>query len=140
MDLHEDFRRTNAPPSGSDRAFGIVFVAVFTLVALWPLIKGEPVRTPLLIAAAVLLGITLLRPRLLRQGNRAWARLGAVLHGVVSPVVMAAILYLVVTPIGILLRVFGKDPLRLKIDRAAASYWIERDPPGPDPAGMSNPF
>ena len=59
---------------------------------------------------------------------------------IMAPIIMGALLYLVVTPIGLLMRLFGKDPLRLKMDPSSKSYWIKRDPPGPAPESMSDQF
>jgi hypothetical protein len=69
-----------------------------------------------------------------------WHRLGLLLFAVVSPIVMGVVFYTTVVPIGLLMRLVGKDPLRLKFDRAARSYWIERDPPGPAGAQMKKQF
>ena len=69
-----------------------------------------------------------------------WVKLGALLYVIVSPIVMALLFYLTVTPLALLMRVPGKDPLRLRRDPNAASYWIERTPPGPAPESMKNQF
>jgi hypothetical protein len=85
-----------------------------------------------------LLSITLTIPRILDPLKRLWLRFGGLLHIVVSPVVLALFFYTIVTPIGVCLRLLGKDPLRLK--RGQASYWIERDPPGPEPRTMTEVY
>jgi hypothetical protein len=72
--------------------------------------------------------------------NRLWFRFGMILHAIVSPLVLGLIFYLVVTPTALLLRAIGKDPLRLRPDRAAASYWIAKAPPGPPPDTMKQQF
>ena len=72
--------------------------------------------------------------------NRLWMRLGLLLGRVVSPVAIGVVYYVSVVPTGLLMRALGKDPLRLKFDREAVSYWIKRDPPGPDPRDMSDQF
>ncbi len=82
---------------------------------------------------AVLLGV-------LAPLNRAWARLGLVLHRLTNPLVMAVIFYLAVTPTALVLRLFGKDPLRRRFEPEAESYWIERRPPGPAPESMRHQF
>lgn len=124
----------------SDRAFGIVFAVVFAVIGLRPVLAGGAIRPWSVALAAVFLAVALLRPRLLAPLNRAWTWLGLLLHHVVNPIVMGVIFYGVVTPIGLLLRMSGKDPLRLRLDRDAATYWIERRPPGPAPGTMRRQF
>lgn len=125
---------------GSEKGFGIVFAVVFLIVALWPLPFGGTVRLWALAVAAALVGIAYLVPRLLRPFNLVWFRFGLLLHKIVNPVVMGLIFFGAVLPTGLLMRLFGKDPLRLGFDKDAASYWIDRDPPGPDPSSMRNQF
>jgi hypothetical protein len=133
-------QRTDAHPLGSDRSFGFVFAAVFTVIAIWPLMDGAEVRWWGLAIAAVFLGVALIRPALLRPLNRAWMAFGRVLHAIVSPVVMAFLFYIVVTPIAAIMRLLHKVPLKLSFDPAAPSYWIERRPPGPAPDSLKNQF
>ena len=83
--------------------------------------------------AVALLVLGLVAPGSLRGLNRAWIRLGLILSKVVNPLVLALIYITTVVPIGLLMRATGHDPLRLKLDPNAASYWILRDPPGPAP-------
>jgi hypothetical protein len=124
----------------SDRQFGLVVGLFLIAVSLWPLISHRRMRTPVLVAGAVLLLAAALAPFLLHPLNRAWTMLGVLLGRVVNPVVMAVLFYLVFTPVGLLLRLLGKDPLRLRWDAQAASYWVERQPPGPPPETMANQF
>ena len=98
-----------------------------------------PVATPL-IAAAALLVVTLAAPALLRIPNRLWLRFGLLLNRLISPVVLAFLFYVVVTPMGMLMRRFGSDSLRLRRSYTNESYWINRDPPGPKPDSLSNQF
>ncbi len=79
-------------------------------------------------------------PKVLHPLNRVWTSLGLLLGKVVNPIVMGVVFLLAVTPIAVILRLLGKDLLRLRRDPAADSYWIPRDPPGPDPASMSRQF
>ena len=140
MSTHEDLGRTHEVEGSSDRSFGVVFTVVFLIVALLPLWKGEAPRLWALAVSAVFLLAALARPVVLRPLNRAWLKFGLLLGRVVNPIVMAVIFYLVITPVGLVVRLLGKDPLRLRLDREAKSYWIERDPPGPDPRTMSKQF
>ena len=138
--FHENLTRKEHIKGSSNRAFGIVFVVVFALVSIWPILFGNPWRWWAGIVAAVLLAITLAAPQILAPFNRAWTRLGLLMHAVVNPLVMGFMFFVVITPIGLLMRALGKDLLRLKRDRQAASYWIERRPPGPAPETMRNQF
>lgn len=117
--------------AGSDRSFGLVFAVFFTLVALFPLIRGAPPRWWALGVAAAFALVALTMPRLLHPLNRLWLAFGLLLHHIVSPIVMALMFYGAILPMALLLRVLGKDLLRLKRDPSAASYWIPREPPGP---------
>ena len=137
--MHEDFTRSQQVKSSSNRAFGWMFVIVFLIIALWPLLFGGALRWWSLIISTLVMLITQTAPGLLTIPNRLWMRFGMLLHRVVSPVI-AVMFFLIVTPTGLLMRVFAKRPLRLGRDPAAASYWIKRDPPGPPAEDMSNQF
>ena len=125
---------------GSDRGFGMVAALVFTGVGGWPLLDGAPPRWWALAAAGAVLAIALVKAHWLAPFNRLWFRFGLVLGRIVNPVVLAVIYVAVVTPTGLVMRARGKDPLRLRRDPRAASYWIRRDPPGPEPGSMTNQF
>lgn len=126
--------------TASDRSFGIVFTIVFLIVALWPMPGGGPVRLWALAIAAVFALVTLLRPRLLAPLNRAWTRLGLAMHRVVNPIVLGLIFAITIVPTGLAFRLLRKDPLRLRRDPALDSYWIRREPPGPEPKSMQRQF
>ena len=85
-------------------------------------------------------GVDVLRPALLAPFNRVWTKLALVLSKIMNPVIMAILFFLVVAPIGLLMRLTGKRPLALAFDPAAKSYWIERTPPAPLPGSMKNQF
>lgn len=137
---HEDLTRDRHVEGSSDRAFGLVFVGVFLLIAGWPLFHGE---TPRWWASGVAAGfglVALVKPVLLAGLNRLWIKLGVLLGKVISPIALGVLFYGVLTPIGAVIRRTGKDPLRLKRDPGADSYWILREPPGPPPDSMTNQF
>lgn len=140
MATHEDFSRTHDVKASSNRNFGWVFTAVFLVIALWPLLSGRPLRWWALIVAAMFLPITLFAPALLALPNRLWLRFGLLLNRIISPVVLAFLFYVVVTPMGALMRMFGQDSLRLRGRNGDGSYWIKRDPPGPRPDSLNNQF
>jgi|SRR5882672_2089719 len=128
------------PNSGSDRNFGLVFAGVFMVVGFWPWVMGSGVRWWALGLAVLFLAAALWLPKLLQPLNRLWFKLGLLLHRVVNPLIMAVLFCVGVLPTGLLMRAFGKDPLRLKWQKDAESYWIARDPPGPLPNTMSKQF
>jgi hypothetical protein len=137
---HESYERREDAQGFSNRSFGLVFSVFFAIVGLLPLLLGSGVRRWALATAAAFAVAGLLFPTLLAPLARLWARIGTFLHRVVSPIVLGVMFFLVVTPIGLVMRWFGKDPLRLKFDRTAESYWIPREPPGPAPDSLKNQF
>jgi Saxitoxin biosynthesis operon protein SxtJ len=137
---HEDFSRKEAIKGSSDRNFGLVMAALFAIISLWPLIHAEPIRWWALGGAATLAVMAWLWPAALAPLNRLWLKLGLLLYKVVNPIVLSLLFYATVAPIGLLMRVLGKDPLRLHRDPDAESYWIHRTPPGPAPESMKNQF
>lgn len=137
---HESYERTDALAGGSDRAFGIVFAIVFLVVGLYPWVFGGSVRLWSVAIAAIFFACSLARPALLAPLNRVWTRFGALLHRIVSPIVLGFMFFAVITPMGFARRLLVKDPLRLRFDRQAASYWVPRQPPGPPPESLTNQF
>lgn len=138
--FHETYRREPVEHATSDRSVGVVFAAFFAVIGLVPLLGGGPPRLWLLSIAGAFAVVAVVRPALLRPLNRAWFKLGLWLHAVVTPLVMAIVFYTTVTPTALVRRLMRKDSLGLKFDRDAASYWIERVPPGPPPETMKNQF
>src|SRR5262245_35297436 len=137
---HEDLTRSEEVRGSSDRVFGLLFAVALALVGVAPLVHRRPIRWWSLALAAVLLVISSGRPRLLGPLNRLWLQAGLLLQRVVNPVVLGLMFFLTVTPIGLLMRWSGKDPLRLTFDPRARTYWIERRPPGPAPDTMRRQF
>lgn len=137
---HEDFSRAQEVKTSSNRAFGWVFVTVFLIIGLSPLVHGGTLRWWSLIVSGLVAVVTMGAPALLTIPNRLWMRFGLLLHSIISPVVLAIMFYGVVTPMGLLMRALGNDSLRLRRSGSAQSYWIQRDPPGPKPDSMSKQF
>jgi predicted membrane metal-binding protein len=125
---------------GSERSLAVVFAAVFLIVGLWPVLKAAEPRHWALGVAALFLLVGFLAPKTLAPLNRLWFRFGMVLHRVVNPVVMGLIFFVTVVPTGLIIRALGRDPLKLKFDRLATSYWTNRDPPGPSADSFKNQF
>lgn len=126
--------------NSSNRSFGLVFAAFFLIVALLPLLHGHDVRLWALGLAGTFLLLAFAAPELLAPLNRLWTRFGILLHHIVSPIALGVMFYGVVTPTGLIMRLVGKDSLRLHMDKSASSYWIERLPPGPAPDSLKLPF
>ena len=138
--MHENFGREDHARAGSERGFGIVFAVVFTAVAFWPLMDGGPVSLWALAVGALFLAAGLWAPAVLRPLNRVWFLFGLALNKVVNPLVMGLLFYLTITPIGLVMRLLGKDLLHRRFDPQEKSYWIERRPPGPKPDTMRFQF
>lgn len=115
---------------GSERNFGFVFAAVSAIIALAPLFRGHPPRVSFLILALAFAAVAIFAPGLLRWPNRLWFRFGMLLGAIVAPIVMTVVYVLTFLPMGLGLRLMGKDLLSLRTDPQASSYWINRsDPP-----------
>tara|TARA_S200000501_G_C20240604_1_gene489856 strand:+ start:116 stop:499 length:384 start_codon:yes stop_codon:yes gene_type:complete len=110
----------------SNRSFGIVFFIVFFLIATYPLINDGNVRIWSLIISIVFLILGLLNSKILFPLNKIWFKFGILLGTIISPLVMGLIFFTVVTPIGLLMRLFNKDLLNLKFNKNK-SYWIENN-------------
>ena len=112
----------------SNRSFGIVFFVVFLLVTLYPLIYGGEIRIWSLVISLIFLILGLANSKLLSPLNKIWFKFGIVLGKIISPIIMGVIFFLVVTPIGFIMRLLGKDILNLKYNENK-SYWIEKKGP-----------
>lgn len=138
--LHEVYSLKVEAERSSDRAFGIVFTVIFLVVALLPLWYSEPVRHWALITSGLLLVSSIIAPAILAPANRLWAKFGLLIGHIVSPIALGVLFYVVFTTIGLLMRLFIKDPLKLKFDQKADTYWIVRNPPGPAPQSLNKQF
>jgi hypothetical protein len=125
---------------GSDRSFGVVFTVFFGIVGALPLLsKAEP-RLWAFGVSGVFLLVALAMPKVLHPLNVLWMKFGALLSMIVSPIVLGLLFFTTIMPIGLIMRLAGKDLLSMKFDKNAKSYWVDRDPPGPPPESMSNQF
>ena len=113
---------------GSNKSFGIVFFTVFLILSLYPLVNSESIRIWSLIISIFFLALGLMNSKILTPFNKLWFEFGILLGKIVSPLVMGIIFFLVVTPIGLTMRLFGKDVLNLKYNKKK-SYWIEKNGP-----------
>ena len=112
----------------TNRSFGIVFFIFFFIIATYPLINGGDIRIWSATISFVFLVLGLLNSSILTPLNKIWFKFGIVLGKIISPLIMGIIFFLVVTPIGIMMRIFGKDVLNLKYNKSH-SYWIEKNGP-----------
>jgi hypothetical protein len=136
---HESFVREEAANPGSDRTFGLVMAGVLAVLALlngWHHGRLWPWEAAI---AALFLLAALLRPALLIPLNHLWMKLGLVLHRVVNPIVMGLLFFGTIWPTGLVMRMRGRDLLRLKREPSSESYWIARSP-GPAPETMRDQF
>jgi len=122
--------------TGTNKSFGIVFFLFFLIISIFPLFKDEDIRVWSLIVAIIFLILGLLNSRALTPFNILWFKFGLFLGKIVSPIIMGLVFFLVVTPTGIIMRLFNKDLLNLK-KKKTKSYWIIRDNPDTD---MKNQF
>jgi len=137
---HERLGADEVVSGASDRAFGLTLAIIVAFGGLAPLMRGRPVRGWVLVVAAVFFLAALTLPRVLAPLNRIWLKFGLLLHACISPVILAVVFFTCVTPIGLLRRWLGQDPLRLHFDENAVTYWIERRPPGPASDTMLRQF
>jgi len=128
--MNNDIKKT------SNRSFGIVFFVVFLIIATYPLINGDELRLWSLIISIIFLLLGLVNSKILNPLNKLWFKFGIFLGKVISPLVMGIIFFLVVTPIGLLMRLLNKDLLNLKFNNNS-SYWIEKTEPK---SKMNNQF
>ena len=111
----------------SNRNFGLVFFVVFLIVALWPLKHDEDIRLWSLVLSIIFFILGIFNSKLLTPLNKLWFKFGILLGSIVSPLIMGLVYFFVVTPIGVLMRILGKDLLKTSKVKSASSYWIKRD-------------
>tara|TARA_B100000676_G_C17891921_1_gene739664 strand:- start:9 stop:377 length:369 start_codon:yes stop_codon:yes gene_type:complete len=109
----------------TNKSFGIVFFIVFLILAVYPLINGKSINVSLLVISLIFLVLGLINSKLLTPLNKIWFKFGILLGKIISPIIMGMIFFLLVTPIGIIMRLLKKDVLNLKLNNNR-SYWIEK--------------
>ena len=138
--LPESFDRDEPVRGSSDRGFGLVFTAFFLIMGLAPLLHGRGARWWSIALALLFLVVALVRPAWLAPLNWVWTRFGLLLHRIVNPIVMGLLFFLILTPVGAVMRLLGQDPLHRKFDRVATTYWVTRTKDDPKPETMVNQF
>ena len=109
--------------TSSNKSFGLVFFVIFIIIALWPLLNDGNIRMWSIIVSIIFLILGLLNSKILTPFNKLWMRLGALLGIIVSPIVMGVVYFGIITPIGLIMKLFGKDVLNLKLDKNKKTYW-----------------
>jgi hypothetical protein len=124
----------------SNRSFGWTFTAAFAAAGIYGAWSGGTHLAVLLVLALLTAAVTITKDTWLTPLNRAWMKFGELLGRVVSPIVLGAIFFGVFTPVAVLMRAFGRDTMCRRLSRAAPSYWVRRDPPGPPDDSYRNMF
>jgi len=111
----------------SNRSFGLLFFIVFLAISLWPLKSQEDVRLWAFILALIFFVLGILNSKFLTPLNKLWMKFGIFLGSIISPFVMGVVFFMVVTPVGLIMRFLGKDLLRIKKSKFVSTYWISRE-------------
>ena len=110
----------------SNKSFGLLFFVVFLIIGLWPLKNAENLNFYFITASIIFLFLGLINSKLLSPLNKSWIKLGEILGIIIAPIVMALVYFIILTPISIIVRIFGKDLLGLKFLKEKETYWIKR--------------
>jgi predicted membrane metal-binding protein len=137
---HEFQAREEELKTSTDRGFGLVFAAFCAIVGSLSLYTGHHRWPWWLAAAAVFALVAWLRPGILAPLNRLWTKLGLLLFKVISPIALGIIFFACIAPLGWIMRLAGKDPMRRRFEPDAETYWVVRQPPGPQPDTLKNQF
>ena len=111
----------------SNRSFGIVFFIVFLTIGLWPFLSSEELGIWSIVISFIFLILGLLNSKILTPLNKLWGKFGELLGKIIAPIVMAAVYFLVLTPVSLLTKILGKDLLKIKFSNKTNSYWIKRE-------------
>ena len=109
-----------------NRSFGLLFFIVFLILGLWPLKNGENLNIYFITASIIFLLLGLINSKLLSPLNKSWIKLGEILGIIIAPIVMALVYFVILTPVSLIVRIFGKDLLGLKFLKENETYWIKR--------------
>ncbi len=125
----------------TNRKFGLFFASVFALISGYVAFIGFSVYQVFgwLIISAMVGLVSVSAPALLSPFNKAWMLLGDLMGKVISPLVLGMIFFVLITPLALITRIFGRDELRLKKPKIN-TYWIDRTPPGPTADSYKNQF
>ena len=110
----------------NNKGFGLLFFIVFLLIGLWPLIKGDSPRILFFLIALVFLILGIINAKILTPLNKLWVKFGELLGRIIAPVVMSFVYFTILTPLSFLIRISGKDLLKVKFSNKVSTYWIKR--------------
>ena len=112
--------------SNNNKSLGLLFFFVFIIISFWPLLNGGKVRIWSIVIAIIFLTLALVKPQILNPLTKLWIKFGELIGKFISPIVIGLIYFVILTPIGLLMRIFNKDLLNLKFSKES-SYWIKRE-------------
>tara|TARA_R110000772_G_scaffold73216_5_gene159853 strand:- start:55673 stop:56122 length:450 start_codon:yes stop_codon:yes gene_type:complete len=125
--LHESYDSDETPVIGSDRSFGLVFTAIFALLGAWAVYHDRAWMVWPFVLSGAFLVLALTRPLVLHPLNVAWMAFGRLLHRITQPIILGAMFFLAILPTGLMMRVFGCDPMHRRFEGGPEdSYWIAR--------------
>lgn len=110
----------------SNRSFGLLFFIVFLILGLWPLKNSQSLNFFFTTVSIIFLFLGLINSKLLTPLNKTWIKFGEILGSIISPIIMAFVYFIFLTPISLIVRIFGKDLLGIKFNKSIDSYWIKR--------------
>ena len=127
--MENNMQRGSKIKVSSNKSFGLVFFIVFLIIAIWPLMYADPIRIWSVVVSLVFLILGLLDSKLLIPLNLLWFKFGNMLGAVIAPIAMAVVFFLVITPIGFIMKIVRIDSLNKKYDKKRKTYWIKRNLP-----------
>ena len=110
----------------SNRSFGILFFIVFLILGLWPIKNGNDINFYFIIISFIFLILGLIKSKILSPLNRLWIKFGEILGLFIAPIIMSLVYFIFLTPISLVVRLFGKDLLEIKFNKKIDTYWIKR--------------
>ncbi len=110
----------------SNKSFGVVFFLVLGLLGIWPYLSGGDPIYWLILLSIIFLFLGLINSKVLSPFNKIWIKFGEILGRIIAPLVMGIIYFIILTPIGILMKFLGKDLLNIKFSQTQKSYWLKR--------------
>ena len=110
----------------SNRSFGLLFFVVFLAIAFWPMLNDGAPNYYLILLSLIFLILGLINSKILSPLNKGWIKFGEILGKIIAPIVMAMVYFLILTPISLFVRLFGKDLIGMKFSNDIKSYWIKR--------------
>ena len=113
-------------PQSSNRSFGLLFFLVFIILGLWPLKNSGNLNYYFIGISVVFLFLGIINSKLLSPFNKTWIKLGEILGLIIAPIVMFMVYFIFLTPISLIVRMFGKDLLNINFNKRLDSYWVKR--------------